>query len=280
MTKRIKITSRSQEIRIIPIGDIHLGAAACDEDLLDRVIESVKDKNTYWIGLGDYCDFINRKDPRYSLSSEAEWLHGVSDKAKAQKEYFLEKFRPIAHKCLAMLEGNHESTILRHYERDIYSELVTGIKEAGKFAPEEQLAIGYYGWLRLVFERKTKNKKSPSKKIIINLHHGFTGGKLAGGKALNMQRWLWNHDCDLAIFGHSHNTAAQPEAVEKLDGNGNWFTQIRKGAYGGTFLKTVNEGGSSTYSEVKGYFPLPMKGVEIIIRPHAATPEDRVRIIL
>ena len=95
-----------------------------------------------------------------------------------------------------------------------------------------------------------------------------------------MQRWLWTHDADVVIFGHSHNTSAQPEAVESLDRSNNITYKTRKGCYGGTFLRTVNEGGDSTYSEIKGYFPLPLGGCEIRIRPRAEKYEDRIRIIM
>lgn len=278
--KRIEITSRKEEFKIIPIGDVHLGARACDEELFEKVIKRVEqEENTYWLGMGDMCDFINRKDPRYTPHVHPDWLIGEVDLAKAQKERFLEITKPIAHKCLCLLEGNHETAILKHFERDIYSEIVTGMKDNGGFEPETQLAMGYYGWLILNFDRETKGENhNPTTRIVFNLHHGFVGGKLAGAKALNMQRWLWTHDADLVIFGHSHNTGMQIEAVEYLDSHGNFRIQQRRGAYGGTFLRSHIEE-STTYSEVKGYFPLPMSGIEINVRPGAAHREDMIRVI-
>lgn len=179
-----------------------------------------------------------------------------------------------------MASGNHESAISRHYERDIYGEIVNDIKENTGIPGDERLGVGYYGWLNLKFySTKQGEKKGGLYNIVGNLHHGFVGGKLAGAKALNMQRWLWTHDCDFAVFGHSHNTSTQNEAVEGIDRNGNSTITVRKGAYGGTFLRTINEHGPSTYSEVKGYFPLPMNGVELVLRPGVEYQPDRVRFI-
>ncbi|NIL98745.1 MAG: hypothetical protein GTO62_16900, partial [Planctomycetales bacterium] len=47
----------------------------------------------------------------------------------------------------------------------------------------------------------------------------------------------------------------------------------------GTFLKSFNQDGPSTYSEVKGYLPLALGGAEIILRPHAKKIADRLRVL-
>jgi hypothetical protein len=97
------------------------------------------------------------------------------------------------------------------------------------------------------------------------------GGKLAGAKALNMQRVLWTHDCHLAIMGHSHNTAAQVEAVNRVRGS-RVVQDIRQGCYGGTFMN------GARYAEEKGYFPLPLTQPMIELRPGANLAQDRIRI--
>jgi len=270
--------SRSDVFTIVPIGDIHIGSASCDESRLRQTIDRVKaDDRCYWLGMGDYAEWINRNDPRFEPGSLAKWLTmaDLVDLSKAQKDRFLELVRPIAHKCLALVEGNHELTIKRKTERDIFSEIVTGVKGAGKLEDIDLLGLGIYGWLQLIFRR---SKEGATTMFDINLHHGFVGGRLAGAKALNMQRWLWAHDCDIAIFGHSHNTGVQVEAIETIDRAGNVSIKHRIGAFSGTFRKTINEGGPATYSEVKGFFPVPLAGVEIQLRPGAKLIEDRIRI--
>lgn len=280
ITKEFFGWNRTKPLRIVPLGDVHLGAAACDEKRFQKTINYIKDSGAYWIGMGDYCDFINRSDPRFNVSTIADWLvnkPALSDLSKAQATRFVEMVEPIADRCLTLLEGNHETAIAKYYERSIYSDIVTGIKNIAGIPGDEQLGMGYYGWILLRFYRSEDREAAST--IKINLHHGFVGGKLAGAKALNMQRWLWTHDADLVLFGHSHNTGTQGESVESLDQAGNLVNQVRKGAYCGTFLKSVNEDGPATYSEVKGYFPLPMDGVEVILRPGAEHQPDRVKIM-
>ena len=271
---------RPDLFKIVPLGDVHIGAAACDEELFRQVVKGIaKDPDAYWIGMGDMCDWINVQDRRSDLGVLAEWISvaDLVDLGSVQKERFCEIVSPIAHKCLALVEGNHEISLRKHTERDVYREIVAQVKGDSGLSSGIQLAIGVYGWLQLCFYRSKRREHSHI--VNINLHHGFTGGKLAGGKALNMQRWLWTHNADICFWGHSHNVGIQPEAVEEIDDAGNVRVMNRRGAFAGTFLRTVNDDGPSTYSEEKGYFPLPYGGVMAELRPGAAKRKGMIRMV-
>jgi predicted phosphodiesterase len=266
--------TRADTYRVIPLGDVHLGNAACDEGLFRSVVGRIAaDDSCYWIGLGDYADFINVSDPRFDASELADWIKmaDLGDLARAQRDRFLDIVRPIAPRCLALVEGNHEMAIAKHYERNIYSEIVTGVKEAGGFDADYQLGLGMYGWLLLHFYRSDRKVRGSLLKL--NLHHGFVGGKLAGAKALNMQRWLWTRECDLALFGHSHNTGAQVESIEYVTKTGKVRHRRAIGAYCGTFLN------GAKYAEVKGYFPAPVGHIEVLLKPGATDENDRVKVM-
>ena len=71
----------------------------------------------------------------------------------------------------------------------------------------------------------------------------------------------------------------QPEAVEEIDDAGTVRVMNRRGAFAGTFLRTVNDDGPSTYSEEKGYFPLPYGGVMAELRPGAAKRKGMIRMV-
>ena len=265
---------RTSTFRLFPLGDVHLGNRACDEKLFRAAVQRIAaDDNAFWVGLGDYCDFINLSDPRFDSESLDSWvrMRHLPDLAGAQAERFLDIVEPIASKCLGLVEGNHERAIQKYYERSIYSDIVTGIKERGGFDADHQLAFGYSGWLMLHFYRDPV-KEAKGRCIKISLHHGFVGGKLAGAKALNMQRWLWSHECDLAIFGHSHNTMAQVEAVESVRGN-KVVRHHRIGMFSGTFMN------GARYSEKAGYFPLPLVQPHVILHPGAHDSRDHVRVV-
>ena len=147
---------------------------------------------------------------------------------------------------------------------------MTGVKKRGGFDADHGLAFGYSGWLMLHFYRSEKRERGSV--VRINLHHGFVGGKLAGAKALNMQRSLWCTECDLIIWGHSHNTLAQPEAIKKVRGNQE-VQEIRKGCIAGTFLN------GARYAEEKGYFPVPLMQPHVLLRPGAREHRDRIKVV-
>ena len=269
--------SRSDEFRLYPLADPHVGAAGCDEGRLRAVVKQIADDpNGYWVDIGDKCEFINLSDKRFDPRSLAPWLkaHHLGDVAKAQAERYLEIVRPIASKCLGMVEGNHEYAIRAKYERDIQLEIVSQVKEWAGMDAADSLDLGVTGWLMLKFSRASGTRRTTT--IRINVHHGFVGGRLAGAKALNMQRWLWTHECDLALMGHSHNTETQIEAVERVRGS-RVLIDIRKGAFCGAFLGKAM--GVDSYVDRKGYFPSPLGNIVVVLRPGAVQQGDRVKLI-
>jgi hypothetical protein len=271
--------TRKSKFRIIPLGDIHMGARACDERALRAVIKEIRDDPfCYWIGMGDYCDFINRQDPRFSAGL-ADWIEmsDLTDLAKCQVEKFNRTVEPIAGKCLGLIEGNHETAIKKHSERDVFSSIVTGVKNAAGMKARDKLGLGYSGWLKLVFYRSKKREKAST--VLFYLHHGFVGGRLAGAKALNMQRVLWTNDCDIALMGHSHNEDIFTATVHGIDNGDNFVIRKKYGGFTGTFLRSVITG-ETTYSEVKGYFPQATGQIEIRLKPHAAHGVDRIKMMI
>lgn len=266
---------------LVPLGDIHIGSVACDEGLLKRVVDRiVGDEQCYWVGMGDYCEYVNLSDKRFDPTVLADWLQmgDLGDLVKAQTDRLLELLQPIAGKCLGLLQGNHEQRIAAKYERDVHSVIVNGVKSAGGFAEDHQLDLSFQGWILFKFYW-TDRRRGGSQFIRGSFHHGFVGGKLAGAKALNMERWLWSHDCDFAVFGHSHTTGITVAAAESIDRAANLHVVKKRGGHCGTFMRSVNENGSSLYTERRGFFPSPVGGVEVQIIPGAKTQPERVRMM-
>ena len=290
ITRRFSGYGPARPFKIVPIGDVHIGPQSCDEKRLAAAVKAIADDpDTFWVGLGDYCDFINKSDKRFDSSILAPWLftpEAFRDLAKAQIDKALDYLRPIAPKCLGLVCGNHESFIQQRYERDAYGEIVKGVREAGAFKEDDRLAFGYEGWLVLRFYRNTPdgqakrgmNDPGSTDTVRIRLHHGYVGGRLAGAKALEMQRFLWVNDCHAAILGHSHNIDTITVEVESINAAGRLVRTPRKGVYGGSFLRTRLDAGPSTYSAVKGYLPLPVGQPTISLYPFAGEPWDLVKI--
>lgn len=270
--------ARGDQFRIYPIADVHAGASACDEKRFKAVVQQIADdEHGYWIDLGDKCEYVNRSDRRFDPATLAPWLQvqHLGDIAKAQRDWYLDHIKPIAGKCIATVEGNHEYAVKARYERDVHYEVTSAIKAWGGMEADAPLSVGVTGWLLLVFYRSETKRTQHT--IRVNLHHGFVGGRLMGAKALNLQRWLWSHDCDLCLMGHCHVIELQKEAVERVRGR-TIHRDTRIGAFCGSFLN----GGSreDTYIERKGYFPTAPGQVVVHLRPGARLPADRVRMMV
>jgi hypothetical protein len=275
----IPYRSRSAEFRLYPLADPHLGARACDEPRLDRALDEIDaDPNGLWLGLGDYCEFINIHDPRWSLESIPRWLcdrwHdnpkvGIATLQRDELARRIKSRKTLSRKLLAWVQGNHEEAIIRHAEVDSYIGLLEQIRPDA----ERKLAVGTSGLLVLRFTRMTGKDEAPSSgntwTLTIYLHHGFGGGDLMGGTALKLEREMARFAADLYLMGHVHKvqalTLSRPITLDK---------ELRLvqppdalGAYCGTYLRG-RVSGADTYGEAKGYRPSPAStDVVVRIRP-------------
>jgi len=262
--RRITVSSRSDVITIVPLFDLHIGTARCREDKLKAVIEDIRQsKNTYWLGGGDYAEFINRSDPRHKESDLARWLHGEDDLAKAQCQHLLKLLVPIADKCIGILSGNHEGQVLKHYERNVYAFILEAIKDAG--GHKGQLGLGYRGFITLRINRDGHHINT----LTIYAEHGWGGGRLKGGDVLNSQRIFAYFDCDLYLAGHRHKAHLIPHTM--ISARGKHIKRATKlAAMPGSFRDVTlshAEDDPGSYEDSKGLPPGDAAGVKIYFEP-------------
>lgn len=269
LTAHVSHGSRSDVIRIKPFFDVHLGTRSCDEHRLDEdIAEVLADPNAYAVLGGDICEFIVRSDKRFRQSELAQWLQGpIDDIADAQIEYTLAKFRPLAAagKILAVLVGNHETQILKRYERDVFQEIVRGLRKG-----DRRIGIGYEGFLVLYVQRKNSKKrpggmdghtdKSDSWRVVFYLHHGYGGGILEGGHALTLGRIFKSYNCDIALLGHRHVTAHLTNVQLEVSPGGTLRERHQVAAFCGSYRRSYRdddgrETDNTSYEEEKGLPP-------------------------
>jgi len=265
--------SRSDLVRIWPLGDVHLGNVACAEkEFAATVAEIAADPLSRWVGMGDYCEWINRGDPRFSPASAPKWLDLYSlDLARQQADRFLEITEPIADKCIALIRGNHEDTIARHTERDVYQDLVAGIRE--RITPQPgRLGLGYCGYIRLRLLRGGVQSWA----LDIFCHHGWGGGRLAGAKALKLERALARYTADLVMIGHWHTRQTVPGATIALNRRGTRVQHAqRRGLVTGHWLQGYTQD-TETYVERAGYPPSPVGCPVVELRP----ADNSIRLVV
>jgi hypothetical protein len=253
----------SDEFRIYFITDPHIGSFFCDEDLLKADVKKIaEDPNAYWIGGGDYAEFINRSDKRHRESTLAPWLHGKDDISELQIKRIAKIVEPIRDKCLGLCKGNHEDFILDRYERDVYAHIVEMTT-----SPDRQIRLGWGGFVVIFWDDGSKARW----KTTIFAHHGSGGGLLPGGHALTLGRLPTWYDFDIAMLGHRHIKQWVPNTKTRPSARGDHLEQQEQHMFfGGTYHKSVDleKGDIESYAEGKLLPPKAVGGVVTKIHPH------------
>ena len=276
ITERITYHSRSDEFRWYHVTDTHVGARACDEKLLRQHIRQIVDDPFAFVTLGgDLIDAINRKgDKRHLESTLAPWLWGKDDVLQTQLDYLRDELltAPLCRKVIAVLSGNHEGSPDQFQGAGLYRQIVKHVAQH-KDVPPASIALGYRGFLSLQFRRVNSTGSSGGGwSLTAFLTHGHGGGKLAGGHALELERMLGRFDADVILMGHRHTEAYVPLVSSRVMGTRIVQTKriamLIAGYLGGGGEKAKDEIPSTTYDELKGYYPTTRGTTPILIDPN------------
>lgn len=169
-------------IRIVLVGDLHIGVKGFREDILQDIISEIKKPNTYWIGLGD---FVEGREPGHKFFDNDEVEMCVGDQYKA----FFAYMRPYSKKCLGIVRGNHEENLIRK----------TTIDNLSMFCADN--GITYFGDLgRLVI---TNDKQT----CTFLIHHGAGGGIKVGSSLNKAVDFAKSYQAEVITIGHYHKLA-------------------------------------------------------------------------
>ena len=121
-TIKRKHKNETECFTLVPIGDIHLGAAGCAVQRLNETIDFIaSEPSVYWVGMGDYIDAINPSDKRFDPTSidPSYNIKNLSQLITTQINDLKSMFRPIKDKCIGLLAGNHEDHIRKQFKWDV-----------------------------------------------------------------------------------------------------------------------------------------------------------------
>lgn len=244
-----------------PLADIHLGARACDEAAFKRYLAE-SDDHTFFIGVGDMLDSIIVTDPRYRKSGDSTEDEAVIDE---QVNRMYDYLAPYAERILGLGTGNHEDAITRRAGSNLIRRLC------------DKLAVPFlgYSWLyRLQFRMEVGHGRT----IVLRGHHGWGGGSRTQGADLTkFSRDVAYFDADLFLYGHVHR--CQHDKVPRLSLVGDKLVARPKHlVLCGTFLKTLSDNESPTYSEAKGYPPVEIGAPRITITMVDPLPKVAVTV--
>ena len=180
-----------QDITIIPIADVHLGARECMEQQFISFIDSIKDNpNVYVILGGDLID----NGTRNGLTN----IFRATMPPSQQKKEMAKILAPIAGKILAAVGGNHERRSGSNtVDDDPMYDILCKIDAENVY--RESIAF-----LKLQFGNVSGDgMKNPTYSIVVA--HGAGGGQLTSGAVLRGERFAYSlSGADALIFGHTH----------------------------------------------------------------------------
>lgn len=191
---------------IAPIGDIQWAGerGPTSKDVLKRHLDRCLKLNAWYIGLGDYIDFMSpsnrQRMKQAALYDTAEDV--VDDKALELTWELFEKFlKPTKGRWLGMLHGHH------------YTQLRSGETTDQRLCQMlETRFLGTSAYVRLQFSTPKSNDRS---NVVIWAHHGCGGGQKAGaplGKIEDMAASF--PGADIYIMGHTTKSPVAP--VERI----------------------------------------------------------------
>ncbi len=251
----IEYKSRSQVFRLHPLGDIHLGTKHCAEDKIRARIQQIKsDPNALWIGMGDYCEFISSRDPRFDGKVISEWVNKC-DIEHSESKRLVELFTPIKDKCIGLLEGNHEDAYRKHQDGDPQAHIC---EELG--LP----TLGYSAFVRLIFRFHGHGVA-----FLGVVSHGAGGAITRGSKMTRLERFMDNFDARWYAHGHVHDILTSEKHYIGLTKESQIESRDKVGAMTGCWFTQYTQGIAPSYGEIKNYPPTALGAPTFVIEPDA-----------
>ena len=266
--------SRTAEWFFYVIGDVHMGALNCAEDKLQRLVARIKSKpNAYWFGGGDMCDAVILNDTkRFDPTILPDWMldkqdasvvrKNLTDMLDAQVERLFKFLDPIQDRCLGIVEGNHEYTIMKHHNRQILHEMCDHFNAAN---------LTDCAFARMRFKRNAGGSSRTST-VRAFICHGHGGGRTSGAEPNILYRLAADKECEIVLKGHSHSFCIHPpipmlSIPSKGDLPADPIVYDKHAGNWGSMVYTYKTG-PSTYASRANYPVRPMYTIEVRVVPH------------
>ena len=190
----------NEDITIIPIADVHLGAREAMEQEFMSFVNSIADKpNVYVCLLGD---LLNN-----GIKSSVSLVYDEIYRPSEAKRVMAKILEPIRDKILFSVTGNHEYRSRRETDDDANYDIMAKLDL-------EHLHRENVAFLKLQFGNINGNGMRNPTYTIVGMH-GSGGGSLTGASVNKNERMGMAIDnMDALIVGHSHRPAVtQPGKI-------------------------------------------------------------------
>ena len=188
---KIELSKDLTEVEIIPVADYHWADPNSDHA---RILEDIKyiaeHDNVYCVLNGDLMDC--------AIASSIGDTYSATLTPMDELRVCVEMFKPIAHKILCVVPGNHE---MRHYRTNGVDMTLLMCQQLGiedRYSPTTALLF-----IRFGENRDVGNHKRPVA-YTMYVSHGNGGGRKEGGKIQRLVDLSTIVDADIYVCGHVH----------------------------------------------------------------------------
>lgn len=188
---KIDLSEDFKEIEILPVADWHWSDPHSDHEVIMEDIAYIRDHdNVFCVLNGDLMDC--------AIASSIGDTYGATLSPMEELRVCSELFKPIAHKILCVVPGNHER---RHYKTNGIDLTELMCRELGivdRYSPTAAYLFIRFGRL--------EGHANHHRKVLYTAYvtHGSGGGKKEGGKLQKLADLAHICDADIYIAGHSH----------------------------------------------------------------------------
>lgn len=195
-----------QDITIIPLADVHLGAKECMEKEFFSFLDMVKNTPDIYLVLGG--DLINNAT-KNSVSNVFEDRYRPSE----QKKMMAKLLDPVKDRILCGVPGNHEARSGKDADDDPLYDIMCKMDIEDRY--RENIAF-----VRIrMGENRIDGSRNPSYTLAVV--HGSGGGIFTGGAVNRNERFAYVLEgVDALIVGHTHKPAVTCPAKISINHKG------------------------------------------------------------
>jgi len=189
---KIDLSEDFKEIRIMPVADLHWADPHSNHDRIREDLKFIEEHDDVFCVLNG--DLLN-----CAITSSVSDTYGETLTPMEELRVCTDLFKPIAHKILCVVPGNHE---MRHYRTNGIDMTELMCRQLGiedRYSPTTALLFIRFG--KLDSKQNAHNRKVA---YTCYVSHGNGGGRKEGGKLQRLVDCSTIVDADCYIVGHTH----------------------------------------------------------------------------
>ena len=198
---------------VLLLSDVHFDSMSCDRIALKDVLDEALEKDSVVLFNGDFFDMMQGKNDRRHMKGSIRKEYLGDNYFDLIIEDAAEFLKPYARIIGIMADGNHETSVTKHYESNPLDRLCYILKQQYK-SPVQH--TGYQSWVIIRLQTDKRNKNYMPFKI--KMHHGSGGNaRVTKGVIEHNRMSTYVEGADLIWLAHTHTQYCMHNTIEVLN---------------------------------------------------------------